>query len=299
MSGHHAGHGAAAPRAVIRALWITLAFMAFEFLGGIYANSLALVSDAFHMLTDVGAMLLTLFALWLSKRPSTPQMSYGYHRAEILGALASGLLIWLISGILIYEAVERLQAPPEIHGKAVFIIASIGLAANLLSMWVLHDAKNHNLSVRGAYLHLFTDSLGSLGAVIAGALMTWTNWFWVDAAVTILFAALMLMSSWSLIREAVGVLMEAVPPGVDLSQIERELKAMESVQGVHDLHVWTVASGRLAFSAHLIAEQSDSLLSKTRELLEENHGIHHTTIQIERPGGSAQCVKSCDENLCS
>jgi cobalt-zinc-cadmium efflux system protein len=283
--GHAHGHGhyGDSSRAITRAMAVTIFFMAIEAAGGWYSNSLALTSDAAHMLSDVGAMLLSLFAIWVSARPSTPKMSFGYHRAEILGALASGLAIWLISGFLIYGAVMRMNEPPEVKGPVVFIIAVIGLGANLFSMLLLHKTKDSNMNVRGAYLHLLSDSLGSVGAIIAGAVLWWTDWRPIDPIITLLFTGLMLVTSWSLVRDAVAVLMESSPPGVDPGQVLTDLRALTHVTDVHDLHIWTVSSGRLALSVHLIAQEPGGLLQAAHAMLQERHKIIHTTIQIEHP----------------
>ncbi len=284
LRGGHAHHfDGHAPQAILRAIFITLIFMAVELIGGWYANSLALISDAAHMLTDIGAMLLSLFALWIARRPVTLTMSFGYHRAEILGALLSGLMIWLISGILIYEAIARIQSPPEVQGPVVFVIAVIGLLANLASMRVLHQAKENNLNVRAAYLHLVADSLGSVGAIIAGAVLWLTDWRPIDPIMTILFAGLMLVGSWSLVKEAIEVLMESTPQHIDPQQIQKELQALPHVREAHDLHIWSVTSGRLALSVHLISDSPEAVLVAANELLERHFGIIHTTIQIEHP----------------
>jgi cobalt-zinc-cadmium efflux system protein len=281
---HHHGLKSTNPKkAIIRAIIVTLIFMVVELVGGWYSNSLALISDAAHMLTDVGAMLLSLFALWIAQRPSTPTMSFGYHRAEILGALLSGLLIWLISGVLIYEAIDRIHSPPEVKGPIVFIVATIGLMANLASMWMLHSSKEENLNVRAAYLHLLTDSLGSIGAIVAGGILWFTDWRPIDPIITILFSILMLVSSWSLVKEAVGVLMESTPSHIDPHQISEDLLKIQGVREAHDLHVWTVSSGKLALSVHLVAAETEHVLKHSNQLLQEKYGIIHTTIQVEHP----------------
>lgn len=285
--GHSHAHGHSAegkaPRAIVKAIIVTVGFMGLELVGGVFSNSLALISDAAHNLTDIGAMLLSLFALWIARRPMTATMSFGYHRAEILGALLSGLSIWLISGFLIYEAILRMNAPPEVKGPIVFVIASVGFLANLGSMWMLHSAKDENLNVRAAYLHLLSDSLGSLGAVIAGAVLMFTGWRAIDPIMTILFSALMLVSSWSLVKETIGILMESTPSHLDPQGITKDLQAIPNVQSVHDLHVWSVSSGRHALSVHLIAEGAETVLQIAHEMLQNKHGIQHTTIQIEHP----------------
>jgi cobalt-zinc-cadmium efflux system protein len=287
---HHHGSENRAPSAILRAIWITLVFMLIEAIGGYFANSLALISDAAHMLTDIGAMLLSLFALWVSRRPSNNKMTFGYHRAEILGALASGLAIWLIAGVLVYESILRLHSPPEVNGPIVIVVASIGLIANLLSMRMLHNAKHENMNVKAAYLHMASDALGSIGAIVAGLTLALTHWRPIDPIVTIFFSILMLLGSWNLVKEAVGVLMESTPAGIDLETVRSTLQALATVKEAHDLHIWTVSSGRLALSVHLIVESLDtgsdrkSVLTAATELLEEKFNIFHTTIQIEDQG---------------
>jgi cobalt-zinc-cadmium efflux system protein len=262
---------------------ITIAFMVIEAAGGPYANSLALLSDAAHMLTDVGALLLSLFAIWVARKPSTPTMSFGYARAEILGALASGLIIWLIAGLLGFEAIGRLRAPPEVNGPVVFVIAGIGLAANLLSMRVLHGAHHENMNVRAAYLHFVFDALGSVLAVISGAVLWLTNWHPIDPIVTLLLSALMLYGSWGLVRDAVGILMESTPGHLDPSKVMGDLQGIPGVKEAHDLHIWSVSSGKLALSVHLISENAETVLAGANSLLQEKYGIVHTTIQVEHP----------------
>jgi cobalt-zinc-cadmium efflux system protein len=280
---HDHGHGENPSRQITKAMGITILFMGIEAVGGWYANSLALLSDAAHMLTDVGALLVGLFAIWVARKPSTPQMSFGYQRAEILGALASGLLIWLIAGLLSYDAFARLSAPPEVNGRVVFVIASIGLIANLTAMRVLHGKHHQNMNVRAAYVHFVTDSLGSVGAVVSGAVLWWTHWRPIDPIITLVFAALMLWGSWSLVTEAVGILMESTPRHVNATQVMNDLIALTGVKAVHDLHIWSVSSGKLALSVHLISERGELVLAEANGVLQEKYGIVHTTIQVEHP----------------
>jgi len=280
---HGHSHEGQAPKLLLKAIGITLLFMTIELAGGWYANSLALISDGAHMLTDVAAMLLSIFAVWVARKPADSKMSFGYHRAEILGALASGLMIWLIAGFLIYQSILRMQSPPEVQGPVVFVIATIGLIANLACMRLLHPASAHNMNLRGAYLHMLSDTLGSVGAIIAGAILWFTHWNPIDPIVTILFAALMLFTSWDLVREAVQILMESTPPGVNPEKVMSDLKKIDGIQEVHDLHIWTVSSGKLALSVHLVSEHGNEVLSRTHHLLQEHYGIVHTTIQIEHP----------------
>jgi cobalt-zinc-cadmium efflux system protein len=257
--------------------------MVVELVGGLIANSLALISDAAHMLTDVGAMLLSLFALWVAQRPITLTMSFGYHRAEILGALLSGLFIWSISGFLIYEAIIRMQSPPEVKGPLVFVVALIGLMANIVSIWMVKSAKDDNLNVRATYLHLLSDALGSVGAILAGVILWITDWRPIDPIITVLFAVLMLISSWGLVKEAIGILMESTPTHVNPTRVTEDLLSIPDVREVHDLHIWSVSTGRLALSVHLISKNSEEVIKKANQIIEEKYKIIHTTIQIEHP----------------
>ena len=279
----HVQHYAGNQRALTRALGVAIAFMLIEAIGGWFANSLALLSDAVHMLTDVGAMLLSIFVLWMARRPVTATMSFGYHRAEILGALASGLIIWLLAGFLIFESILRLAAPPEVQGPIVFVVATIGLASNLLSMHVLSEAKKNNLNVRAAYVHVLSDALGSIGAIIAGVVLWTTHWWPIDPIMTIVISLLMLYNSWGLVRESVSILMESTPTGVDSDQVRETLRGVPGVVEVHDLHIWTVSSGRLALSVHLISDDYEKVLTLAHEVLKLKHSIVHTTIQVEHP----------------
>lgn len=281
---HDPGHNVSTKRAVRRAMAVTIAFMVFEAFGGYFSNSLALMTDAGHMLTDVGAMALSLLAIWVAERPTTQSMSFGWQRAEILGALASGLLIWLLAAILVYEAIQRLQSPPEVQGPLMLGVAIVGLLANLASMRFLHGSHQHNINARAVYLHLLTDLLGSVGVIVAGLVMTFTGWRPIDPIITIVFAFLMLLSSWKLVAEAVGVLMESVPPGVDPAAIRRDLATIPGVTEVHDLHVWSVSRGKNALSVHLVSNGDHrATLTEANRRLDESFRIVHTTIQIEDP----------------
>lgn len=258
-------------------------FLVVEFVGGWISNSLALLSDAGHMLTDVGGLLLGLFAAWIARRPPSQTMSFGYHRAEIIGALLSGLSIWALAGVLVFEAIQRMRAPAEIQGSIVLGVAAAGLLVNLFSLKILHRDQEHSLNVRGAYLHVLADAFGSVGALVAGALITWRGWFWVDPVITFVLAALMLVGSWALIRDSVAILMESTPRAVDTARLKSALQALPGVTEVHDLHVWTVGSRRLAMSAHLVSSRAEEALQAAQTVLEAEFGIRHSTLQVEHP----------------
>jgi cobalt-zinc-cadmium efflux system protein len=275
----HTHHG---KKALHIALSIALIFMIVEVTGGIIANSLALISDALHLFTDVGALILSLVVLKIAHLPSTRKMSYGYHRAEILGALASALSLWALCGVLIYEAITRLISPPEVKGPIVFVIAAIGLAANLLMMRTLHSSQEHNLNIRAAYLHVIGDLLGSIGVILSGAILWLTHWNPIDPIISILFSFGILYGSGKIIRQTLSVLMESTPEGIDSHAIERDLKAVVGVKEVHDLHVWAVSTKKFALSVHLIADKP-TVLKQAHEMIEKNYGISHMTIQVEDP----------------
>ena len=262
---------------------IAFIFMIVEVIGGIAANSLALISDALHLFTDVGALGLGLIVLKISHLPSTLKMSYGYHRAESLGALASALSLWVLCGVLIYEAIHRLIAPPEVKGPVVFIIATIGLAANLMMMRTLHSHQGDNLNIRAAYLHILGDILGSVGVIIAGVLIWITGWNPIDPIISILFSLGIVYGSGKIIKQTVSVLMESTPDGVDPNAIERDLKAIPGVREVHDLHVWSVSAKKVALSAHLVADDTHAALNEAHRRIEQNYQISHMTIQVEDP----------------
>jgi cobalt-zinc-cadmium efflux system protein len=289
QEGAGGGDGGRIGRSLRAALSVTLVFLGVEAVAGWWANSLALLSDAAHMLTDVGALGLSLFTHWVARQPSSPRASFGFHRAEILGALVSGLSIWLLAGVLLWEAAERLASPPEVKGPVVFAVACVGLAANVVSLFFLNPVRGESINARAAYLHLLFDCLGSLGAVLAGTLLWWKGWRLADPLVTIALSILMLWSSWGLVREAVEELMERTPSHLDPEQVRRTLRELEGVQEVHDLHIWSVGSGRTALSAHLLlsegAERSGGrVLREAQQQLEERFAIRHTTLQVEEPG---------------
>lgn len=269
--------------AIRRALILVLIFMVVEFVGGFLANSLALMSDALHMLTDSIALMLALFAFWIASRPSTPKMSFGYHRAEILGALTCGLLIWFLTALLVYEAILRFKAPPEVKGSLLLVVASMGLIVNLISAWMLHSARSESLNMRAAYLHVLGDLLGSVGAIFAGLIILLTGWRLIDPLVTFLIAGLLLYGSWKIVIEAVGILMESTPRGIDPEEVQQVLEGLEVVEEVHDLHIWSVSSGILALSAHLVSTNPSDALTEANQTLDKRYGIHHTTIQVEHP----------------
>jgi cobalt-zinc-cadmium efflux system protein len=282
-----ASHSHGASRSLKLALAVTLVFMVVELLGGFYANSLALISDGVHMAMDAGALGVSLFVVWLASRPARGGYTYGFQRAEVLGALLNGLTIWLISGFLVFESFERFKAPPSIRADWVIGVGVVGLLANLASLKFLHVSQKSSLNVRSAYIHVLTDCLGSVAAVVSGIVIEYTGWSIVDPILTCVFSVLMLWGSWRLVWESIEVLMERSPQDVNLNAIENSLAEIEGVSGLHDLHVWTLSSGTVALSVHLKKILSDAsvtegqILVRASEMLSKKFGITHSTIQIE------------------
>jgi cobalt-zinc-cadmium efflux system protein len=276
-------HGKVHRKALNTALMIAFIFMIVEVVGGIVANSLALISDALHLFTDVGALGLSLVVLKIAHLPSTPKMSYGYHRAEILGALASALSLWALCGVLIYQAITRFIAPPEVKGPIVFIIASIGLIANITMMRTLHSSQGQNINIRAAYLHVIGDLLGSIGVILSGAILWFTGWNPIDPIITILFSLAIVYGSGKIIKHAVSILMESTPEGVDPLTIQKDLCSIRGVKEVHDLHIWAVSAKKIALSVHLVAEDTHAALNEAHLRIKKNYGISHMTIQVEDP----------------
>lgn len=285
-AGHDHGVGRNANR---RRLAITLGlvtlYMVAEVVGGLLTNSLALLADAGHMLSDAGALALSLFAIWLAARPARSSYTYGYYRTEILAALVNGATLVAISIFIFLEAFKRIGEPPEVQGALMMGIATGGLVVNLVGLWILNAGRNASLNVRGAWLHVMTDALGSIGAIAAGALIWLFGWRWADPVASIVIGLLVVYSSWSLLKETVGVLMESAPAGIDVDEVRDSLLDVAGVEEVHDLHVWTITSGIVSLSAHLVApgaSERAAVLKAARKALHERFGIAHVTLQIER-----------------
>jgi cobalt-zinc-cadmium efflux system protein len=267
------------------AFFITAAYMGAEVVGGIVFNSLALLADAGHMVSDAMALALAWFALRIGRRSPTDRHTYGFKRSEILAALINGLALWIIVGVIFYEAVHRFMNPPQVVGLGMLMVALIGLAVNLLMAVILFRTRGESLNLRGAFLHVVSDALGSVGAIAAAVVILTTGAFWADALASILIGMLILYSSWGLIRESVNVLMEGVPPGVDIKKVEEALVEHPGVCCLYDLHVWTVGSSRTALSAHVVVSEAEvgrtEVLRDLEKLLRERFNITHTTIQLE------------------
>lgn len=268
------------------ALIITAGIMVLEFFGGILANSLALISDSGHMLSDVAALALSLLAMWFAVRPASPQKTYGYYRFEILAALFNGVALFVIAGIITWEAYLRMLDPPKVVSSSMIIISIIGLLANIVSAWVLMrngDVKE-NVNMRSAYLHVLGDALGSVGAIIAGVLIQVFAWYIADPIISIFVVVLILKSAWGVVAQSFHILMEGTPVTIDKKKVEEVLLNIPNVQNVHDLHIWTITSGFDSLSCHLLVNEgteSQFILQEAIQQIKQQFHIQHTTIQIE------------------
>jgi cobalt-zinc-cadmium efflux system protein len=266
------------------ALALTAVFFVAEVFGGVISNSLALLADAGHMFTDVGALALSLFVAWFSRQPAAPEKTYGYLRLEILAALLNGAVLLLVSGLIVWEAFGRLQSPEPLQGGLMLAVAVGGLLVNAASAKILHPVHGHSLNARGAYLHVLGDLLGSVGTVIAAIIVRTTGWLAADPIASIVVTLLVIRSAWRLVREAVDVLLEATPGHISLGRVREGLQGIAGIESVHDLHVWTVTSGMVAMSAHAVVREP----GENQKVLEaavaamQRLGIAHVTLQVER-----------------
>jgi cobalt-zinc-cadmium efflux system protein len=292
VSSHSAPHAhrhgrahASRKRLTIVAL-LTAGYMIAEVIGGYWTGSLALLADAGHMLADVAALTLALMAVWFGARPATSGKTFGYHRLEILAAFINGVALVVIALFIFYEAYLRWFAPTPVRSGAMTIVAAGGLAVNLLCARLLHNDRHDDLNVRGAWLHVISDALGSVGAIIAGVIIALSGWYAADPLVSVFIALLIIWSSWHLIREATNVLLEGTPAHINLAAVEDAILETEGVADVHDLHIWTITSGREALSAHVIHAHTISqpgLLKELRTKLHDRFGVDHLTLQMETP----------------
>jgi len=271
-------------RRLVFVLVLTAAFMVVELVGGWIANSLALMADAGHMLSDVGALGLSVFALWIARRPPTAGRSYGFLRMEILAAFLNGLTLVAISILIVVQAGRRFLSPEPVEGGLMLVVAAAGLAVNIIAALLLHGSSGESLNVRGAYLHVMGDLLGSIAAIVAAVIILATGWTPADPIISCVVAALILVSSWRLVRESIDVLLEATPRGIDLDAVNRAICRIPGVEAVHDLHVWTLTSGFLAMSGHAaIADLEDyrRVLGEIHDRMHETFGITHVTVQLD------------------
>jgi len=270
------------------ALGITISFFIIELVGGILTNSLALMADAWHMLNDAFALIFALVAAWIAKRPINMKKTFGYYRVEILAAFLNGIFLWAVVALIFYEAIQRVQNPTNVESLNMLIIAFFGLIANGVSAVFLSKSKEESLNVKGAFLHVLADILGSVGAISAGLIMYFTSWYQVDPLISMMLGTLIFYSSWKLVRESINVLLEGVPYGIDINALERRIGELKGVKRVHDLHIWCITPTKMcSMSCHVVVKKGTNrkeLLSALISILKEEFGIDHTTIQLEEEG---------------
>jgi len=269
-------------RLLQRVLIITSLFFVVELVAGLLTNSLALLSDSGHMLSDILTLVVSLYAAYVARKAPTSHKSYGYYRSEVLAALFNGLTLWLMIGFIYYEAIHRLIEPVPVKGLGVIIVGGGGLIVNLIAAWMLHN--HHDFNMKGAYLHVLMDAYGSVAALLAGILIYTTRWYPFDPILSLVIGSLVLYSSWTLIRDSINILMEAVPKHLDLAGIRKSVLKCEGVANIHDLHVWSIGSRSHALSAHIVVPPQidpSTIRSKVESILRVEFSLDHTTLQME------------------
>ncbi|HEY9254274.1 MAG TPA: cation diffusion facilitator family transporter [Stenotrophomonas sp.] len=275
------------------ALGLTGAFLVAEVVGAFVTGSLALLSDAAHMATDTLGLMIALVAVRLSRRPPDARRSYGYARLEALGALLNGALLFAVGAYILWEAAQRFRQPQAVGETGMLLIAGLGLVINLIAMRLLRAGAGENLNVKGAYLEVWSDMLGSVAVILGALAIGWTGWQWIDPVLAVLIGLWVLPRTWLLLREAINVLLEGVPKGLDLAAVRQALHAQPGVLDVHDLHVWALASSTPALTAHVVAADgvdNDRLRRALAASLHERFGIDHVTLQVEADHCGDACV---------
>lgn len=265
-------------------LILTSSYLIAEVIGGLWFNSLALLADAGHMLTDVFGIALALVAIWFAERAATPERTYGYYRMEILVALANALVLIGISLYILYEAYQRFVNPPEVESLGMLVVASVGLVINVIGMMLLRSGSKESLNMKGAYFEVLSDMLTSIGVIIAGVVMLTTGWYYADPLISAGIGLFTLPRTWSLMKDAVGILLEGTPSDVNIARLRESLTSLDGVQEIHDLHVWALTSGMNALSLHAVVDESvdrDDLLTRMQQHCLDEFKISHTTLQIE------------------
>lgn len=296
MAHEHASAGMRHRGRLITVLALTASFMIVEAVVGFLTNSLVLIADAGHMLTDVAGLSLALLAIWFAQRPANARKTYGYYRAEIFGALTNAMLLFGIAGYIFYEAARRFQDPPEVSSVPLLIVASLGLSVNMAGAALLMAGAKESMNVRGALLEVAGDLLGSLGAIAAGIVLITTGWRYADPLFAAAVGLFILPRTWNLLRGALDVLFEGTPAHIKLADVQQAMLGVEGVQSVHDLHVWTVTSGFIALSGHVEvsdATDGDAVLVAMRASLRDRFDIEHVTIQVEHERLAATLDQPC------
>jgi cobalt-zinc-cadmium efflux system protein len=284
-----AGHSHALPTSqnekyIWTALGLTSTFLIVEVIGGLVTGSLALISDAAHMLTDTMALAIALAAIRIARKAPDAKRTFGYHRFEILAAAFNAVLLFLVAMYILYEAYQRFRSPAEIESTGMLVIAVFGLLVNLVSMRLLSSGKDASLNVKGAYLEVWSDMLGSLGVILGALVIRYTGWEWVDSLIAVLIGFWVLPRTWILLKESVNILLEGVPEGMDIEQVQAALRAVPGVVSVHDFHLWAVTSGKASLTAHVVydpAYPAEQLLPLLKEVLASQFAVYHTTLQFE------------------
>jgi len=291
---HAAGHRAADRRRLAWTLGLVALYAGAEVAGGLVTNSLALLADAGHMVSDAAALVLALFALWMAGKPGSAQHTYGYRRLEILAALANGAALLVIAVFIVVEAIGRFRQPPQVEAPLMMAIAAGGLLVNVIALAVLHGGRDSSLNLRGAWLHVAGDALGSVQALVAGGLIWAFDWRLADPLVSVLISLLVVWSGWKLLSETLSVLMEQAPRHIDVQRVEEAIAGVPGVREVHDLHVWTITSGMEALSVHVVAPEREAspLLQDIRTSMHSSFGIDHVTVQVE-DGELGPCNPCC------
>lgn len=289
MSGHH-GHDHS--HAVVTegnakkltiALALTTTFLIIEVIAGLITQSLALLSDAAHMFTDAAALAIALVAIQIAKRPADNKRTFGYQRFEILAALFNASMLFFVAIYILYEAYQRFTQPPEIQSVGMLIVATVGLVINLISMKILMSSAGDSLNVKGAYLEVLSDALGSVGVIIGAIIIYFTNWYWVDTLIAVLIGFWVLPRTWVLLKQSINILLEGVPEEVDIEKLRTDLLTLNGVESIHQLKVWAITSKNIHLTVHLFAPNADRtrLYRDAVEMLSHEHGIAEVTIQIE------------------
>ena len=279
-------------------LALVLGYSGVELIGGIWTGSLALLSDALHMVSDSAALALSLLAGFFAARPAQKRRTFGNSRLEILAALANGVVLAVVALFISVNALERYFTPRDVAGAGLFAVAAGGLVVNLVALYLLEGGRNDSLNLRGAFLHVASDTLASVGVCLAGIGIWKLGWLWLDPAVSLVVSVLVLGSAWQLIRDALDVLMETVPAHLDPEEIRSALLEVQGVRALHCLHVWTIGSGEVSLSSHLVVDPgpgTEALLEQVRRRLSERFSIDHTTIQIELGGQDPSPATACQD----
>ena len=289
MSGHqghdhsHAAVTEGNAKKLTIALILTTTFLVIEFIAGIITQSLALLSDAAHMFTDAAALAIALAAIKIAKRPADDKRTFGYQRFEILAALFNASMLFFVAMYILYEAYQRFTQPPEIQSIGMLVVASIGLIINLISMKILMSSATESLNMKGAYLEVLSDALGSVGVIIGAVIIYYTNWYWVDTIIAVAIGFWVLPRTWILLKQSINILLEGVPEEVDIEKLRNDLLALDGVESIHQLKVWAITSKNIHLTVHLFAPNADrkQLHYAAAEMLSHEHGIAEVTLQIE------------------